>query len=435
MKHEIVAVVCAGGSGSRFWPITENKILFPFMGKPFFSYTVRDVLPKGVTRAVIITNTVNHDVLDALRLPVPHVTVVQERPLGMADAILSAESQIGGASLLVVIADDVTDPSLYAKVLKRGGGLAKGGVLPGLKTGQYLPIGYFEIVNDRIRAIREKPGAGNEPSPYADITGHFIIHGDAFLRKLRSTTSDRDDVYERALTSLMSEENFSMEPYKGPFASLKYPWQILDVMEILLTRLSSHRGNHTEINKSARYPVPVWIGDNVRILENVKIVGPAYIGDNAIVGTNTMIRASHIGEGTVTGFSSDITRSYVGKNCWFHNNYVGDSVLEENISMGSGTVLANLRLDEEEIVSAVKQERIPTGRNKLGAIIGKNVRIGVNASTMPGVKIGGNSFIGAGSLVDRDVPDGSFVRTIVETRVSANRKHVGEDRDAFRRKL
>ena len=41
----------------------------------------------------------------------------------------------------------------------------------------------------------------------------------------------------------------------------------------------------------------------------------------------------------MTGFNTDITRSYIGDNCWFHSNYIGDSVLEGNVSMGSGAAI------------------------------------------------------------------------------------------------
>ena len=38
--------------------------------------------------------------------------------------------------------------------------------------------------------------------------------------------------------------------------------------------------------------------------------------------------------------------------------------------------------------------------------IGNNVWIGGNACIMPGVKIGDNSVIGAGSVVTKDIPEG-----------------------------
>ena len=65
--------------------------------------------------------------------------------------------------------------------------------------------------------------------------------------------------------------------------------------------------------------------------------------------------------------------------------------------MGAGAALANLRLDDGVIQSS--------GKNKLGVMIGMHVRIGVNASIMPGIKIGKGSFVGSGVVLDRDLPE------------------------------
>jgi carbonic anhydrase/acetyltransferase-like protein (isoleucine patch superfamily) len=75
---------------------------------------------------------------------------------------------------------------------------------------------------------------------------------------------------------------------------------------------------------------------------------------------------------------------------------------------GSGTKTGNLRLDEKEIVSEIKGEKVCSQKSKLGAFIGKNVRVGINTSIMPGVKIGGGSFIGAHFLCDSDIPEKKF---------------------------
>jgi acetyltransferase-like isoleucine patch superfamily enzyme len=46
---------------------------------------------------------------------------------------------------------------------------------------------------------------------------------------------------------------------------------------------------------------------------------------------------------------------------------------------------------------------------KLGLMLGAGSKIGVNTSTMPGVKIGGGCIIGPMLKVVRDVPDGERV--------------------------
>jgi bifunctional UDP-N-acetylglucosamine pyrophosphorylase/glucosamine-1-phosphate N-acetyltransferase len=50
-------------------------------------------------------------------------------------------------------------------------------------------------------------------------------------------------------------------------------------------------------------------------------------------------------------------------------------------------------------------ERLDTGRMKLGLVLGAGSRLGVNTSTMPGVKIGAGAIVGANLRVSRDLPD------------------------------
>jgi bifunctional UDP-N-acetylglucosamine pyrophosphorylase/glucosamine-1-phosphate N-acetyltransferase len=78
------------------------------------------------------------------------------------------------------------------------------------------------------------------------------------------------------------------------------------------------------------------------------------------------------------------------------------------VAIGAGSVLANFRLDEKVIKSRISNEFLDTGKIKLGAAIGENVRIGVNVSIMPGVKIGRDCFLGAGVVLDKDLPDDKY---------------------------
>lgn len=436
-KKELVAVVLAGGVGKRFWPLSEHKTLFRFLGKPYVDYTVSSILPKEVTRVVVIANPENKDALDQVQFPVPVTTVVQQRPSGMADALLAAKSQIAGARLLIFISDGLFDSDLLRTVLKTANTSKAFGVLPGWKVSQYFPGGYLKVKDTRIHGIVEKPEEGKEPSAYVNISGHYIDDSNVLLEQLSKTKSDNDDVYEQALSKLMKHDDFVLVPYEGHFHALKYPWHVLDVMDQLLhDRVKSYRGKHIDIRSNVVIEGDVHIGNNVKIFENTKILGPTYIGDNTIIGNNNIVRESHIGEHCVTGFNTDITRSYIGDNCWFHSNYIGDSILEGNISMGAGSVLANLRLDESDIHSTVREQRVSAQRSKLGVIIGNHVRIGVNASIMPGVKIGADSFVGAGCVLAKDVPDNTYAETSGRTVLKRNTKSVASvSRSQFRKKL
>jgi bifunctional UDP-N-acetylglucosamine pyrophosphorylase/glucosamine-1-phosphate N-acetyltransferase len=437
MKKDIVAVILAAGSGKRFWPFTTNKNLWPIFGKTFFDFAIGETLPKEVADVIIVANTENQKQLAETKLGVQQTVVLQKEGDGMADAVRAARDRIRGKRILVIIADDISNKDIFRSVLDRSND-GTFGVMTAYHTKTHVQGGYVRFQGERPVGIVEKPAEGKEPSAFVYFGGQYFADGDVLLAALNGVTTSQDDVYEHALSELMKSRDFTVVPQEDPFVSLKYPWHVLDVTDYLLHhRMKAGQGKHVEIQNNVVIEGPVYLGNNVRIFENTKIVGPVYIGDNTIIGNNNMIRDSYVGADCVTGFNTDITRSYIGDHCWFHSNYVGDSVLEGNVSMGSGSVLANLRLDEGEISSVVRNERINTHRTKLGAMIAANVRIGVNVSIMPGVKIGTEIMIGAGVTLDNDLPDHSFCIAKHAYEVKKNTASVTKPvaRASFRSKL
>lgn len=436
MKRDIVVVILAAGAAKRFWPFSTDKNLFPFFDRKFIEYALPFQFPPEVSTCVIVANPQNKHMFDAMKFSVPTVVVVQEKPSGMAGALISAKKYIMGKRILSIIADDISDPSLMPLMIKNIRPDVFG-VLSAWKPKTYFPGGYIAFQDGRPYEIREKPGEGKIPSEYVYFGGQIIENADLLFTAIDAIRTDTDDVYEQALSLLMKSNRFSVVTYEKDFVSLKYPWHVLDALRYLFAHhFTPGKGRSVDIRNNVSIEGQVYIGSNVKIFENTKIVGPAYIGDDTIIGNNNIIRDSFIGSRCVTGFSTDITRSYIGDDCWFHSNYIGDSVLEGNVSMGSGSVLANLRLDEKEIFSVISGSKIATNRTKLGSMIGKGVRIGVNASIMPGIKIGANSLIGAGTIVDRDIPDNSFCVGHTTYEIKQNTKHVESGkRDQFKSKI
>jgi bifunctional UDP-N-acetylglucosamine pyrophosphorylase/glucosamine-1-phosphate N-acetyltransferase len=67
-------------------------------------------------------------------------------------------------------------------------------------------------------------------------------------------------------------------------------------------------------------------------------------------------------------------------------------------------------LDEQAIATVIQNKKVNTGKTKLGAMIGAYVKIGVNTSLMPGVKIGSRSCIDSGVVVSEDISDNIFYK-------------------------
>lgn len=433
--NDIVAVVLAGGVGKRFWPLTRSKSQFSFFDKTLLFHNLERLKLTGLKKAVIVINPQDLEMLRDTNVPgLSLEKIVQDNPNGMAGAVLCARDLIKEKAVFIMNAEDVVHESLFKTLGHTIGGEAP--VIVGKKVSEYFPGGYLNIENGKVIGIVEKPEQGTEPSNLVDLVFDYFPDAGSLLSILGKIKSKRDDIFEMALDAMLHDGTATVISYDNYWYPMKYPWHVLDVMNYFLDMLTkSYRGRNVQVKSNVVIEGPVYIEDNVRIFENTKIVGPCYIGRDTIIGNNNIIRHSHIGAGCVTGFNTDITRSYVGNGCWFHSNYIGDSVLEENVTMGSGTVLANLRLDEGSVFSTIAGKRMDAVRTKLGAIIGKNVRIGVNASIMPGVKIGKDSFIGAGIVIDKDIPDGSFAIGKTTLEIQRNTRFAHPSRDEFKKKI
>jgi len=424
-------IILAAGSGKRMWPIGKDKCLVPFLGKPILYHNLKKLKEAiNLEEVIIVSKSENKTEIQKVleELAISGTIAIQGEPKGMADAILAAKDLIEG-EILVINAEDILDSTIFKAVLEVKAEV----VIAGLKVDQYFPGGYIKATGNLVQAIVEKPGAGNEPSDLVKLVVDYFKDGGKLIAYLEKAQSTADDVYEVALGAMITDGvDIKVTKYDGVWIPLKYSWQILDITEYFLSTIEQQISPSAKVAKTAIIEGNVVIEEGVRVFEGAVIKGPCYIGKNCIVGNNSMVRESNLEEGSVTGFNSDITRSYIGPNSWFHTNYIGDSVLEGDFGMGSGAVLANLRLDDHTI--RVGEEKTDTGRHKLGLIAGKGSRVGVNASTMPGARVGANSLVGPGVVLSGDVADNKKVLVKQQLEVTEHTPAL-TSYDQFREKL
>lgn len=196
--------------------------------------------------------------------------------------------------------------------------------------------------------------------------------------------------------------------------TLKFPWELLQLIhETIKERLTESRiSPESEIASSVSIEGPVWIEKGAKVLDFVKIVGPTYIGENALIGNFTLVRKCIICDQSIVGAHSEVARSYIGRSCWLHRNYIGDSILTDNIEVGGHSATANYRLDHMTIKSTIGNEKVDSGLDKFGSIIGSDTKIAGNCTIMPGVKIGQNCIIMSGVDVFADIADGNRVELL-----------------------
>jgi len=412
-------VFLCGGRGKRMFPIAEDKFLLDFLGKPLLEHQIKAACEAGLSHFVIIGNPENIAKIEQITKKIPEIKVelaLQKESAGIADALKSAEPFLHG-QLLVINPNDVFSSSAYTKIITEAEKASAYSYILGYQVQQYFPGGYLQINSqNELLHIVEKPNPGEEPSNLVNILIHCHNNPEELLHYIETAQTTRDDVYECALDSMIKGgHKINVVPYDDFWAPIKYPWHIFKVMEYFLdnaqpfqhsSSLSAGRyiASSARISEKANIEGKVILSDNVKVLENAVIRGPVYIGANSIIGNNALVRDySHIGSNSVIGYSTEVKHSYIGDNCWFHSNYVGDSIVDDNCSLGAGTVLANFRLDEGNIQIKVGNSLVDTGYDKLGAIIGRGCRIGVNASFMPGVRVGPDSFVGPQICLRQDL--------------------------------
>jgi len=431
-------VFLCGGVGKRMFPVTEDKFLLKFLGKTLLEHQIEQARKAGLNDFVIVAGPQNIIKIDEVMKRLTGVRAelalqvqpLQGQPLGIADALRSAGRFLNGASI-VVNPNDVFDGSAYSRLMEAGRDDSTVSCLLGCEVKDYFPGGYLVVdENNELKHIVEKPGKGREPSNLVNIVVHLHTDPKRLLKYAETIESTRDDIYERAIDSMVKDGcKVKVVPYAGFWAPIKYPWHIFGVVRRFLDESEGSISPSAYVSEKAVIDGKVIIGDKVRILENAVIRGPAYIGANSIIGNNSLVRDySHIGADCVVGFSTEVKGSYIGDGCWFHMSYIGDSIIAHGCSFGAGTILANFRFDEGNISVKIGDESIDTGLDKFGAIIGSNSKTGVNVSIMPGVRIGPNSIVGSHMCLTEDLEPGKLILAEPWYRIVENRAKPDEEK-------
>jgi acetyltransferase-like isoleucine patch superfamily enzyme len=149
--------------------------------------------------------------------------------------------------------------------------------------------------------------------------------------------------------------------------------------------------------------LPTTIGEGAVIRSHTVIYAGNVIGRNFQTGNKVNIRESNrIGNNVSIGTLSVIEHHVdIGDNVRIHTQaFIPEfSVLEEGCWIGPNVVLTN-----------AKYPLSPGVKDSLaGPVVRKGAKIGANATLLPGVVIGENALVGAGSVVVRDVPPGTVV--------------------------
>ena len=408
-------IILAGGEGKRVFPLAVNrpKPMFKLLGKPLIHHVIDTLKEAGLKDYVVVVGHRGEQIKDYLKdgskLGVNINYTVQKEPLGMADALETAKD-LAEDHFFVVNADDIFEASLIKRMInqfRRGNAEIVLSCKPVQETWKF---GIIRVEDEKVTDFVEKPPKGKETSNLA-VVGVYVLPKQIFDYYKSIPVSDHQ--YEDAILQFIKDRNVvKAVSYDEFFAGYKYPWDLFainrHIMDSKLTKQTIEEG--TDISERVTVEGRVWIGRGTKVFEGACIRGPCYIGENSVVGGNSLVRNySSLGRGCVVGFSTEIKHSLIGDDCWFHTNYIGDSIIANNCLFGAGTITANFRFDEKNVQVRIGEKRIDSGTNKLGAIIGDNCKTGINSCLEPGVKLGPHSIVGPNVDLQDDLEQGKII--------------------------
>ena len=392
--------ILAAGEGVRMRPLTSNipKPLLPVAGKPFLEHNIDALKDAGIKDIVLLIGWKAHRIRehfgDGKAFGVRIDYVEQKERLGTAHAIGMVKDRMDSAFLCLY--GDVVLTKESVKGLVQHHKMVKGSVMALTTVEDPSRYGCIKAEDGVVMDIVEKPEV---PEGNMVNAGAYILEPEIFDAISETKKSPRGEFeVTDSFKILMKKTHLYTHRLEGEWIDVARPWDLLEANRILMKGLETNIEG--EVSENATVVGAMQVGKGSHVKAGSYIEGPVIIGKDCEIGPNAYIRPStSIGDNCKVGNAVEVKNSIVMDHTKIpHLSYVGDSVIGERCNFGAGTKVANLRLDEKEVMVVVDGAKTGSGRRKLGVIMGDDVKTGINATIDVGTIIGEGTFIGIGAL-------------------------------------
>ena len=431
----IHTIILAAGAGSRM-KSNRAKVLQTIGGMSMLQRVLNKV-EKLNSKATVVLGHQKESVLKHLNSISNNAnTVIQEEQLGTADAVKSALSKTTAGEKVLVLYGDVplvSSESLKTLIAEADQGFSI------LTTELDEPYGYGRVITDNANtalAIVEEKDATNTQRAIKEIfTGILCIDQELLTAGLQEITNENaaKEFYLTDLVKIISAKGIKIKPIKANNDEVRgaNSKKELEALETILRDMNAEDLLEQGITLAdkARTDVrgDVTAGSDCELDVNVILEGKIVLGNNVSIGANNYLKNVVIGDNTRIEPFSHLCNAQVGANCNIgpyarlregsviedaakvgnfvetkktilgkgakanHFTYLGDAEIGDNTNIGAGTITCNY-----------------DGKNKHKTSVGEDSFIGTNSSLVAPVEIGKNAYVGAGSVITKDVPDNAL---------------------------
>ena len=429
----IYAVILAAGQGTRM-KSKLYKVLHPVCGKPMVQHVVDHIETLDVERIVTIVGHGAELVKEQLGNKSEYA--LQAEQLGTAHAVQQAESALGneeGTTLVICGDTPLIRPETMKALLAHHNELnAKATILTAVADN---PTGYGRIIRDengQVSQIVEQKDANDEQKLVTEInTGTYCFDNKALFETLKLVGNDnaQGEYYLPDVIEILQKQGEVVAAYVTPdfneTLGVNDRVALAEAETLMQARIQeTHMRNGVTIlaPNSTSISADAIIGRDTVLKPGVVIEGKTVIGEDCIIGPNSQITNSTIGERTEIK-QSVLTDSVVGNDTAVgpfahlrpqaqlgndvkignfvevkksvieddskvsHLSYIGDAKVGKGVNIGCGSITVNY-----------------DGKNKFETVIEDNVFIGCNSNLVAPVTVGAGAFVAAGSTITKDVP-------------------------------
>jgi len=430
------AIILAAGKGTRM-KSKYPKVIHKVCGKEMVNHVI-DVSKKSGVKDIVAILGHGCDVVKE-KLPTDTMIAMQTEQLGTGHAVKMAKDYIKDEDTIVVLCGDT--PLIKEETLKRlfDYHLENGYHTTVLTTEVDNPTGYGRIIRDEnqdLLKIVEQKDANEEEKLVKEINSGIYCFNGKSLREsldLLDNNNAQGEYYLTDTIQIMRNKGLKVGAYNGStieeLMGVNSRVELSRAEVIMRKRINeTHMVNGvTIIDINSTYiEADVQIGNDTIVYPGAMLRGNTIIGSNCIVGMNSNITNSKIGDYTeienstiidsIVGENTNIgpyaylrPNSNIGNNVKIgdfvevknatiednskasHLSYIGDAHVGKDVNIGCGVVFVNY-----------------DGKNKYKSVVKDGAFIGSNSNLVAPVTVEEKGFIATGSTITENVPQGAL---------------------------
>ena len=419
-QRRFAVVILAAGQGTRMRSDT-HKVLHPIASRPLLLHLLDRVDALGAEPKVVVVGK-GRDQVEAAIAGRGVMIAVQSEQKGTGHAVQQAADALAGYSgpVLILYADTpFVETSTLRRMLDRLDGDGGPGIVV-LASSPDDPLKYGRIILDRgdriARMVEYKDATEEERAVRLCNSGMMAVRAGDLFRWLSEVGNDNaaGEYYLPDIVNIAAAEGreavvIEGDPYeaagvnsRAELAHLELEWQrrrreqALDEGATLIDPESVWFAYDTKLGRDVTVEPHVVFGPGVEIADGAVIhafshIEGATIGARASIGPFARIRpGTRLAERTKVGNFVELKKAELGQGAKVnHLSYVGDASVGANANIGAGTITCNY-----------------DGFRKYRTEIGTGAFIGSNTALVAPVTVGDGAYVGAGSVITRDVePD------------------------------